>query len=53
MTYYKNLELNNPHRKYIILLMNKNCAIGVPPWSEFCRKAKLLLPESISKTEPS
>ena len=52
MTYYKKMELNNPHRKYIILLMKK-CAIGVPPWSEFFRKAKLVLPESTSKTEPS
>ena len=23
MTYYQDLELNNPHRKYIILLMSK------------------------------
>ena len=33
--------------------MNKTCAIGVPPWSEFCRKAKLPVPDSISNTAPS
>ena len=30
-----------------------NCAVGVPPWGEFCRKSKRALPESIPKTAPS
>ena len=45
---FKKSELNSPHEKYIRLLMNKICAISVPPWIEFCLKAKLPVPEIIS-----
>ena len=47
------MELNNPHRKCILLLMDK-IVLLVFPMGEFCyRKAKLPVPEIISNTAPS
>ena len=41
MTYYKNMELNNPHRKCIILLMNKIMLLVFPHGAGFVEKQNL------------
>ena len=52
MLCYTYLESDNRHEMYILSLVNKNCAIGCPPWIVFCLKAKLPVPEIISNTAP-
>ena len=46
MTYHKNLELNNPHRKYVILLMNKIVLQAVLHGLCFAEKQNLYHPEN-------
>ena len=53
MAYYNNLESNNPHRKYILLLMNKIVLLVFLHGVGFAEKEQLSVPESISNTAPS